>query len=333
MKANLSAWDKKVVDRTGWCHFLQSAVWSRVKGATAWKPQQVELPNGYPLVLFSRSTPGLGRVHYAPKLAKLETADAAAFTDGLRQGVGKGIALRIELDQLHSESLDKALLEQGWQHADEIQYQATVLVDLSQFQEELFNSFKKRVRWEIRAAARRGVVAEQIPATTENLRALFNMLEVTSHRGNFRTRGREFSENYWKLFAEAGQGFVYQARVGDEVASMAYVIQIGDRAYYKDGASTREHANLFASRLMHWQIMQDLQKNGCKTYDLCGVMRAHHIDDKNRGLYTFKTGFADPVELQGSYILPLSGLRHKAWQKLEPIVGKAYLRLRNDLWY
>ena len=114
---------------------------------------------------------------------------------------------------------------------------------------------------------------------------------------------------------------------------MAYVIQIGERAYYKDGASTRQHANLFASRSMHWQIMQDLQKNGCKIYDLCGVMRAHHLDAKNAGLYTFKTGFADPVELQGSYILSLGKLRYKAWAKLEPTLTKLYLRLRNDLWY
>lgn len=336
MSSNLTDWDRKVAERTGWCHFVQSSAWAEVKGSTAWQARELELPldgKSYPLAIYCRNTPGLGKIYYAPKIATLEPPDVRTFTVNLKKHIPKALAIRVEIDQPYSEEVNRALLAQGWQKSDEIQYQATVLVDLDRTKDELFSSFKKRVRWECRTAERAGVTVEKVETSSANLKLFFEMLGVTSMRGNFRTRSQEFSNHYWELFSQNKQGSLYFARLGKDVLSAAYVIQVGDRAYYKDGASTRQYANLFASRLMQWQIMQDLQKKGCKIYDLCGVMRAGHLDAKNKGLYTFKTGFAEPVELQGSYILPLSSAKHKVWQKIEPIVGKLHLKFRNDLWY
>ena len=59
-----------------------------------------------------------------------EGSSVAAFTDALKQQAGRAVAVRLELDEVFSEKVDKALLAAGWHHADEIQYQATVLVDL-----------------------------------------------------------------------------------------------------------------------------------------------------------------------------------------------------------
>lgn len=334
--AAMSQWDKDVESQTGWCHFLQSAEWAYIKSQTSWQAKQVELGVGkrqLPAVLYSRSTPGFGRIYYVPKLAALKPREVGDFTSELKQSARAGVAIRVEIDQPYSEELNKALLTANWLPSEAIQYPSTVLMDLDRSSEELFQSFKKRARWEISAAKRRGVTAEKVECSPENLQLFFDMLNVTSKRGNFRIRGQEFSNTYWKLLGEQGIGSLYMAKHEDDILSMAYVITIGNRAYYKDGASVRQKSNMFASRYMQWTIMQDLQEQGCNTYDLCGVPLPDEVSVISKGIYLFKTGFGEGIHLQGSYTLPLRVKRHKAWSRLEPILVKLYLKLFKDLWY
>lgn len=326
-------WNKSVADQTGWCHFLQSAEWAKVKATSSWKSRRLELKFGkrfYPIVLYSRGIPGLGRVHYIPKLARLRPSDVAAMTLKIQRSIRGGVGIRLEIDQPYSARLHNALLAAEWLPAPAVQYDHTVVIDLQKTPEELFGSFKKRARWEISAASRRGVVIEKADINTEKLRFMFDMLRVTSRRANFRTRSRRFSYRYWRLFAKQGRGHLYVARHELDILAAAYVINIGDRAYYKDGGSVRHKTNLFASRLMQWQIMQDMQAQGCTSYDLCGVP-GDSVQQK--GIYLFKTGFGDPIRLQGSYILPLYTRRYGVWSRMEPTLLKIYLKVYRQLWY
>ncbi len=330
------AWDTSVAKATRWCHLLQSDGWATVKAKTAWRARQVIIDSGkdsLPVVLYGRSVPGLGTLHYVPKLANLDSSAVQRFTTSLKSTVRSSIAIRLELDQPYDEILHDELLRQGWIKSTSIQYAHTVLVDVSRSPAEMLAGFKKRARWEISASSRRGVVVERVDCTPDKLKLFFNMLRITSRRANFKTRNQKFSERYWKLYCERGQGAFYLSRHEHDVLAMAFIIKIGDRAYYKDGASLRHKSNLFGSRALHWQIMQDLHNEGYSVYDMCGVPGPLNDDPGYKGVHTFKTGFAEPVELQGSYVLPIGRRKYEAWSRLEPLMLKAYLTLYNDMWY
>ena len=70
---------------------------------------------------------------------------------------------------------------------------------------------------------------------------------------------------------------------GEDHVAGAVVSRIGDTAYYLFGASNRQGRDLRAGYLLHWSIMNQLQQEGCRWYDLGG-------DCGNQGLRQFKSG-------------------------------------------
>jgi len=329
-----NSWDLSVERGTGWCHFLQSAEWAEAMQTTAWKSNLTDLKTDsktYPLALYERPAAGVGKIYLSSKLATLAADQVKEFTSGLKN-LASGVAIKIDIDQPYDEKTHKALEKQGWKRSPSIQYQETVLVDLRKSTDELLQSFKKRARWEINAGLRRGIKVEKVPVTPENINLVYRMLTETYKRANFFTRSQHFTETYWRAFDKSGQGSMYVASLDGKPLSSAFVIHIGKRAYYKDGASVRIKPDVFASRVMQWQIMQDLKEKGIETYDLCGI--SSNPKSSLAGVTLFKTGFAEPIQLQWGYELPLSGWQYKLWKSfLERSVLKYSSAVRKELWY
>lgn len=321
-------WDELVAKKTGWCHTLQSAEWAATKDKSAWKADLTEV-GGLPVTVYGRPAAGLGQLFYIPKLARLEAKTVGKFTKAAR--AMRGVAVKLEIDQPFSDKLHSALLDNGWQTTGAIQYAETVLVDLTKSPEDLLASFKKRARWELNAGARRGVKAQKAPLDEGNMKLAYEMLKTTSERSNFWVRNAQFTYDYWQAFAKNGHGSLYVAKLKGKPLAAAFVVHVGGRAFYKDGASLRHTPDVFASRVMQWQVMRDLKEQGVKTYDLCGVSTSAgtHLT----GVSLFKTGFGDPQRLQGAYVLPLSAWRYQAWRLAEPWVLRIHSKRRGDLWY
>lgn len=319
--------------KPSWRHFWQTEEWAHVKSSKVWSVDKMSIGPENTLFVYNRSAPVLGKVRYMPKVAQIQPKDVEDLTKFLKQKFRTGLCMTLELDQELSTELHEAMLKNGWHQTEGVQYDETVLVDLTPSEEEIFMSFKTRSRWEIRSAERRGAVVERVEATDENMQILSDMLKVTSTRGNFTIRGPEFLKKYWQHLSKNGMGYMYFVRHEEDVLSAGFVIRTGDRAYYKDGASIRKKSDKFASRLMHWQIIQDMKKEGVKVYDMCGVMNAKHTDARNKGILTFKTGFAPVVMLQSAYTMPIGKYRYSLWQKIEPKYRKLYFKIKKDLWY
>ena len=325
----------KELQNHNWKHYLQGSTWAEIKSTASWRTRSVpiDVSKGVDsLILYSRTIPALGRLHYVPKLHGLKQEDVPKFTSEIKKNIRRGVAIKLELDDPYSEELNQTLLENGWQPGGAEQYEYTVIVDLDKSIEGVKASFKKRARWEMSAAERRGVTVEKVPVNSENMQIFFDMMSITSARGSFRVRGKKFSVKYWEAYSKKGTGFLYFARHENDILSAAFVIIEGSRGFYKDGASLRLKSNLFASRLMHWQIIQDLKKAGLDSYDMCGVYKGAKSDYKNNGIYLFKTAFADSIKLQGGYVLPLSKT-HRIWSRTEPYFLKIYTKLNGDIWY
>jgi lipid II:glycine glycyltransferase (peptidoglycan interpeptide bridge formation enzyme) len=205
-------------------------------------------------------------------------------------------------------------------------------VDLRPTEAELLQSFKRKARYNIRLAARNGVVVREVDVDDDSIQIMFGLMAQTQARAGFRLRSREYCESYWRLHDQRGQGRFFFAYLGDEVLAGVFATYVGKRAWYKDGGSTREHSTLKGPYLLQWEVMRWLRRRGIQSYDLYAVPPAHLLESQHPlfGLYLFKSRFCDTItEFIGTWELPLRKRRVGAWD----IVGNRFLKGRRDVFY
>ncbi len=330
-------WDKLLLKSVKNPHFMQSNAWAMSRKNSSWQVSRTFLETnkeGYPLQLFSRLVPGLGKLYYAPEISGININNLPKFTEIIQQKFSNGLAIKVELYQPYDEKLIDTFIQNGWVKANSVQHRSTVIVDLSGSEEELFARIKSRARYEVRTAQKNNVKVEKVEINKLNLDLLFDLINITAKRTGAFFRKKDYFDNYWNSFNEAGQGSLYFAWYNKEMIAGAYVIDFGEFAWYKDGGSVRSKSKLMGSRLLQWEIMRDLQKRGIKSYDLSGIpAEKDKLTSSMKGLYTFKTGFSNET----SSFMPAMELptakRYLIWPKAEQQFLRAYSVLTNDFWY
>lgn len=334
--AEEKAWDDLLLNSNA--HFMQSSSWGESKSKSQWPVSRyiAYTQDGVlPIQVFSRTVPGLGRVHYAPEVCGVNKTNIGALTEQLKKQYGKGLVFKLELYQPYSEDLIQAFKALGWVGANSVQHRNSVIVDLDQASEEdLFMSLKKRCRYEIRLAKKNGVRVEKVDITDDKLNLLSSLMNATAKRSGAFFRKNSYTNKYWHAFAGSGQGSLYFVWHDMDLLAGAYVIEYGKNAWYKDGGSVRHKSNLMGPRLLQWEIMADLRKRGIKHYDLSGVPAEEDIENSSmKGLYTFKTGFANTTtKFMPAMELPF-GHRYPAWPKFEHQFLRIYSGFTKDFWY
>lgn len=330
-------WDRIVNEAYGRCHFTQSLAWTEVKKAQGWSSDFVfvEFVDGtrLPLKIYSRNISLIGTEHYVPKLAiDLDEGKLASLTEALRTYL-EGISVKLEPEQSATRT-DLDLEAFGWIQSENIQYKATVEIDLEPNETEIFASFKKRTRYDIRRGYREGVVIKEVEPTFEKLTLLYELMKITGDRSGCFLRSKRYMHKSWDAFLRNGQGRLFAAYHEHDLLAMAFIVQNGEKAWYKDSGSVRQKEILGSSQLLQWEIVKAIKSDGCKTYDLAGVPPRNQLGEHPMdGLYTFKSGFnTETTEFMPAYSLPLKK-RFMIWGKLQPLFLRAYSRLTGDFWY
>ncbi len=339
--ADEKAWDKLVCDAThDLPHYMQSSGWSESKAHSPWPVSRCIATTSdglFPLQVFSRTIPGLGRMHYAPQIVGITPANLAEITQQLKTHYKRSLTLKLELDQPYDKSLVDDFLEQGWVLANSVQYRDTVIIDLSGTEEAMFARVKPRGRHEIRVAQRNSVRVEKVAPSQENLDKMCELIRITGRRSGAFFRDDAYLNKYWHAFATRGQGFLYFAYFGDELLAGAYVITYGKNSWYKDGGSIRPTStktDVFAPRYLHWEIMRDLQSLGMLQYDMSGIPAPSERNTSSmRGLYAFKTAYSKETTTLMPAMELAFGSRYSVWPKTERQWLRLYSRLAKDFWY
>lgn len=318
-------------------HFMQLPIWASAKNQLGWKNELTDIKSiSRQVEVYKRSVPAIGNFFYIPGLGGVNTSTAKDFSSELRAVFkSKGFCLRLELDQPYDEELLNELLKNGWvKSKTHIQYRHTVVVDLSVSEDDIWMSLKSRGRYEILQAQKSGVRIEEVDATDENLKKMYELMQTTSTRNKFYIRDMKFAMEYWTKFRDLGQLKLFFAWHEDNLLSGAVILTNDNLAWYKDGGSTRVKANLMAARLLQWEAIKALKKAGITTYDLGGIP-APEIEAKSsmHGIYVFKTAYSkETVALMPTLDLPLSK-RYALWLKVEAHWLRIYNLFASNLWY
>ena len=340
--AEIDRWDHLLMANPDGGNMLQTRAWGEFKRGWGWRPAYLVSDDpGMPVatLFLRRHVPGLGWLWYAPKGPAASTADQLAQMLSSRSAFPGAFCVQVEPELPDTPANRLALNSAGLRKGEDVQIsRATAIVDLAPDEEAVLASFKPKTRYNIRLAGRRGVTVTAVPCDKAGVTAMYGLMAAAFQRAGFPLRPRAYYSGYWRLFEASGQGQLFLARLGEEVLAGAFVIHLGDRAWYKDGGSVTHRHEVMAPHLVQWEAMRWLRARGVRSYDLFAVPSQEQRETGDHplgGLLQFKAGFtADIREFVGTWDLVLDERRHRIWRRAgEPLVRRLRWRLRGDLLY
>ena len=205
-------------------------------------------------------------------------------------------------------SLGAPLLKPG---AD-VQPPDTVLVDLTATEEEILARMKKKTRYNVRLAEKKGVRVRE--GSLADLEAWYALYRQTGERDRIALHPL----TYYKTLLEMAA--VDEGDKKTQVALLLAELETPDRGtvllagnvvltharqgVYLYGASANEYRNLMAPYLLQWEGMKRAKAGGALVWDLFGIPPTNDPAHPMHGLYQFKTGWGGWIEH-----------RHGAWDR------------------
>ena len=309
--ADDAEWDRFVRQHPQ-CSLLQTSNWARLKSRFGWSAYRVWLKKEGKLVagaqiLFRAQALGMVRIGYIPHgplvnwgngeqvILLLNQIDQAAYQH--RAGIVKMEPNLWQTIIKQDDWTEKCRQYDCLPHTDTIQPPHTIQIDLRDDEATILARMKQKTRYNIRLAARKGVVVRQ--GDVKDLPAFNQMMQRTGQRNQFGIHTPAYYQAAYELFAPDHCALFIAEYEGKPLAGvMAFAY--GKQGAYLYGASTGEERRRMPAYAVQWSAIQWTKAQGCLYYDLWGIPDAEpevleeHFPDRHDGLwgvYRFKRGF------------------------------------------
>lgn len=315
--------DLKELDRNN--EMLQVSFWGELKGSFGWRPVAASAEfNGYKaklLILIRKIGPGIS-LAYVPygDFNEEYITNKEDFLRNLSKALKPLLPKEVKFIRYdlkwytEGEGGRKVLLKTGkrlHKAAMNIQPPSTVMLDLTQTEEELLKGMKSKTRYNIRLARKKGVEIREVPRGDEEaLKNWYEMYRETAKRDKIVLHSFEYYEKLFCLAETSGSVKLklLQAVIdGETVAGIVLVIN-NNQGVYLYGASTNIKRNYMPNHLLQWEAIRAAMTGGCESYDFFGIPEENSPTHPMYGLYRFKTGFGGKIIHRcGCYDYALSG--------------------------
>lgn len=190
----------------------------------------------------------------------------------------------------------------------EIQPSKTVILDLTQGQEELLNHLHHKTRYNIKVAEKNGIAVRE----SDDFEFFWRLMKKTTKRDKFSPHPKDYYEKLLHFFMENPEikTKLFLAYYQDKPVAGLILLLHDKTGYYLHGASDYEYHNRMAPYLLHWSTINFLKKENLENYDLWGI-------DMYRwpGVTRFKLGWGGRViEHPGSFDLTTSWWWHLGYK-------------------
>lgn len=179
---------------------------------------------------------------------------------------------------------EKGEIKKGVKSFRRIQPKQTIILNIEKEELELLKGFRKVVRYNIKAAKKKGVLIEMINGYDNSF---FNLLKKTSKRQYFNVYNEDYYSSLFKQKSEYFNIKMFKALVENEVIAAAIVIFFGKRATYLHACSDYNKKEYSAPNLLNFEAIKQAKKEGCVEYDFWGADAK-----KMPGVTMFKEGFS-----------------------------------------
>ena len=147
----------------------------------------------------------------------------------------------------------------------------SLLVDLSQGEENLWASFVGRARTAVRKAEKASLSASVVEPSQEWITEYYSILVDTfARQGLVVPHPLRFFRKIEKL-SKLGLAFCVESRIDNKIGAAAIFIKGNHRMMYLSGVATADGMRHSASSLVQWQAMKHGISDGITEYDMGGL--------------------------------------------------------------
>jgi lipid II:glycine glycyltransferase (peptidoglycan interpeptide bridge formation enzyme) len=300
-------WDA-VVAAVGGRH-AQTTAWARVKAATEWRAERVEVRQHGRIVagaqVLTRRLPLLGRLGYldgGPVV--VDPTAVGAVVDALVALCRRAHIRNLVVDLPEgSEAMVEPLLRRGFVPSQvKTALAATLVVDLTRSEEAILAGMRSSTRRNIKKGERAGTVVRK--GDRDDLPVVAELFGATADRQGFIPADERYLRTLYDELDPLGQCVLMIAEAdGAPVAAMLGIV-FGDRIVYKRGGWSGTHRDARPNEVMHWATMRWAKAAGLRRYDFDGIEPAvaRAIATATEGpepthVTRFKLGFGGDVVL------------------------------------
>ena len=246
---------------------LQTKAWSEFKANFGWRAHQIdELWVLQKTLAFGKS------VLYIPEISR--EATLKLDVEKIRQLAKRTGAIFLKIEPIIAKGdteVEEFLAKNRFTKSfEELQPTSRQMLDLTLPEDAILAQMKQKGRYNVNLADRKGI---KITAGTD-MRAVKNFYKLyveTSKRDRFTPRAKIYFHKMATIIEKEKLGKIYLAYHQHTPLAAIIASFYGNTAVYLYGASSMEMRNLMAPYLLHWHVMQDAKKAGCKIYDLLAV--------------------------------------------------------------
>lgn len=315
---NKDEWDDYVIDNGG--HPLQLWGWGTVKAKHNWKVDRVFVERdghtiGAAQVLI-RPLPFIFRaVTYIPRGPVALPENREVVLDALSEYVRtmyQPVTLTVEPDWKVMPRV------KGWQRTtNTILIPRTLILDLTQSEEQLLAAMAKKTRQYIRKSTNDGVTTRRA-TSRDDITACLEIYKQTAERAGFALHGDDY---YFDIFEDLGDHSpVFVAEKNGKIIAFLWPVMSKDVAFELYGGMNDEGQLLRANYVLKWTVIQQMKAWGIARYDMNGLL--------NDGVSTFKQSFASHEDmLVGTYDRPLSPV-YSTWTKGLPFAKQVVRKIK-----
>lgn len=239
------------------------------------------------------------------------------------------IFYRLELDIPTNSPLFQAscsmLQETDFRKAfEEMQPEHSLILDLTQSEEEILAQMKQKGRYNIKIAERSGIAIRSSSHSGPELDNFYCLYQAMAKRQRITYRDKKYFEALLDLLGKSGYARIYNAAAliegKEKVLAGAILLLDGKRAIYLFGGSSSEHRNVMAPYRLQWQMILDAKKADCTEYDFFGIAPDDDPNHPWAGVTRFKKQFGgQEIQILGSYDLVFKPLEYQAFKIAERI--------------
>lgn len=186
----------------------------------------------------------------------------------------------------------------------EVQPATTIIVDISQSEDEILAGMKSKTRYNVRLATKKGV-EYKIHQGIDGFEDFWRLMKQTSVRDNFRSHTKKYYETMLMSIGQKGEAkaFMATASYKNRVISANMMIDFGQTRLYLHGATSNLHRNVMAQYGLHFFLMQDASSKGLTKFDFWGIAPQNAPSNHPwAGITRYKTGFGgDIIQMPGTY--------------------------------
>ncbi|MDB4619131.1 peptidoglycan bridge formation glycyltransferase FemA/FemB family protein [bacterium] len=148
---------------------------------------------------------------------------------------------------------------------------SSLLVDLSQGEEDLWKSFVGRARTAVRKAEKADLKAKVVVPSQEWITQYYSILSDTfARQGLAAPHPLCFFLKIEKL-SKLGLVFCVESRIDNKIGAAAIFVKGNHRMMYLSGVATKEGMRYSASSLVQWEAMKQGIREGITEYDMGGL--------------------------------------------------------------